>query len=321
MDSDLSDLQKHIIELKKRRNALLLAHNYQPIEIQEIADFVGDSLQLARKSAEVSGYDMVVFSGVRFMAELAAVLARGVPVYIPAPDALCPLAAWLTPDKVRAKRSQYPDAPVVVYVNTTAETKAECDVICTSSNAAEVVESLGAETVLFGPDTNLAEYVRRQTGVNIVDIEPRGHCYVHRQFDLAHIMLARDEHPDAIVIVHPECPPEVQDAADIVGSTGRMVEIVAESDARKFIIATEIGLVEQLQKAHPDKVIVPAYEKAVCRQMKQNSLEKVLHVLRDLPEENLVTVSPELAERIREAIERMNRTHVTVSEGTAAATH
>ena len=301
----MSELQKQILELKKKRNALLLAHNYQPIEIQEIADFVGDSLQLARKSAEVSGYDMVIFAGVKFMAEMTAVLAEGIPVYIPAPEALCPLAAWLTPEKVRARKAEHPGAPAVVYVNTTAETKAECDIICTSSNAVEIVESLGVDTVVFGPDKNLAEYVRRRTGVEIVDIEPRGHCYVHQQFDLAHIMLAREEHPNAIVIAHPECPPEVQDAADIIGSTGAMVRIVAESPEKEFIIATEMGLVQQLQKAHPDKKIYPAYEGAVCRQMKKNSLEKILHVLRDLPEENLVTVDERLREHVRRVLNRM----------------
>ena len=305
MTVELTDVQKEILEWKEKRNALLLAHNYQPIEIQEIADFVGDSLQLARKSAEVSGYDMIIFAGVRFMAETTAVLVEDIPVYLPANEALCPLAAWLTPEKIRARRKEYPDAPVVVYVNTTAEAKAESDITCTSSNAVQVVESLGVDTVLFGPDKNLAEYVRRRTGVKIIDIEPRGHCYVHQQFDLAQILLAKEEHPDAIAIVHPECPPEVQDAADIVGSTGNMVRIVAESPEKKFIIGTEMGLVHQLQRAHPDKTIIPAFEGAICRQMKKNSLEKILRILKDLPQENIVTVPDHLKKRVRESIERM----------------
>ncbi|MHA1780200.1 MAG: quinolinate synthase NadA [Candidatus Thorarchaeota archaeon] len=305
MADELSDIQREVLKWKEKRNALLLAHNYQPIEIQEIADFVGDSLQLARKSAEVAGYDMVIFAGVKFMAETTAVLAQGIPVYIPATEALCPLAAWLTAEKIRKRKAEYPDAPVVVYVNTTAETKAECDIICTSSNAVKVVESLAVDTVLFGPDKNLAEFVRRQTGIEIIDIEPKGHCYVHQQFDLAHILLAKEAHPDAVVIVHPECPPEVQDAADIVGSTGNMVRIVAESPEKKFIIGTEMGLVHQLQKAHPDKTIIPAFEGAICRQMKKNSLKKILYVLKELPEENIVTVPDHLKEKIKEVLERM----------------
>ncbi|MCF2137750.1 MAG: quinolinate synthase NadA [Candidatus Thorarchaeota archaeon] len=305
MADELSDIQREVLKWKEKRNALLLAHNYQPIEIQEIADFVGDSLQLARKSAEVAGYDMVIFAGVKFMAETTAVLVKDIPVYIPATEALCPLAAWLTAEKIRKRKAEYPNAPVVVYVNTTAETKAECDIICTSSNAVKVVESLGAKTVLFGPDKNLAEYVRRQTGIEIIDIEPKGHCYVHQQFDPAHILLAKEEHPDAIAIVHPECPPEVQDAADMIGSTGNMVRIVAESPEKTFIIGTEMGLVQQLQKAHPDKTIIPAFEGAICLQMKKNSLEKILHVLKDLPEENIVTVPEHLQEKIKQVLERM----------------
>jgi quinolinate synthase len=303
----MTEMQQKVLALKKERNALLLAHNYQPMDIQEIADFVGDSLQLARKSAEVSGYDMIIFAGVKFMAEMAAVLNDKTPVYIPATDAICPLAAWVSADKVRALKEQYPDAPVVVYVNTTAETKSVSDVICTSGNAVDVVSALGVTRVLFGPDKNLADYVRRQTGVELIDLEPRGHCYVHQQFDIAQIELLREEYPEAVVIVHPECPEEVQEAADIVGSTGAMVKIVAESPDETFVIATEIGLIEQLQAKHPDKKIIPAYDKAICRQMKKNSLEKVLRVLEELPEENLVIVPREMIGHIQEILEHMSK--------------
>ncbi len=303
----MSEMQQKVLTLKKERNALLLAHNYQPMEIQEVADFVGDSLQLARKSAEVSGYDMIIFAGVKFMAEMAAVLNEKTPVYIPATDAICPLAAWVSADKVRTLKEQYPDAPVVVYVNTTAETKSVSDVICTSGNAVQVISALGVARVLFGPDKNLADYVRRQTGVEIIDLEPRGHCYVHQQFDVAQIGLLREEYPDAVIIVHPECPKEVQEAADIVGSTGAMVKIVAESPDQVFVIATELGLIEQLQAKHPDKTILPAYDRAVCRQMKKNSLEKVLHVLEERPVENLVTVPKEMVRHIQEILGHMTR--------------
>ena len=305
LEGELDDLQKRILDLKKKRNAFIIAHNYQLLEIQKIADFVGDSLQLAVKSAEAKGYDLVVFCGVKFMAEMAAVLSPDIPVYIPAPEALCPLASFVSPDKVQAMKQEHPGAPVVVYVNTTAETKSSCDIVCTSSTAVEIVESLGVDKVLFGPDKNLAEYVRRQTSIEIVDIEPKGHCYVHRMFDVAQIALLKEDYPDAIVLAHPECHPEVQDVADYVISTGKMAKIVEKSPSKTFIIATEVGLVEQLQHKHPDKIILPAYDGAICIQMKKNSLEKVAEVLEDLPERNLVTVPAHMVGHIREAIERM----------------
>ncbi len=311
MNEEVSVLQQRVLELKRQREALILAHNYQPLEIQQIADFVGDSLQLARRCIGIEDVRMIVFSAVRFMAEMAAVFNPDIPVYLPAPDTLCPLAGWLTPEKIREKRREYPGVPVIVYINTTAEVKAEADIIVTSGNVLQVVQSLGVDTVLFGPDKNMAEYIRRATGVNVIDIEPRGHCYVHQQFDLAHIYLMREEHPDAVIIAHPECPIEVQDAADLVGSTGMMVRTVAESPAKTFVLATEIGLIEQLQAAHPDKLILPAYGGALCRQMKKNSLEKIIHVLEHTPQENLVTVPAELIPRVRARLEMMSKVPVS----------
>ncbi|MFW9849092.1 MAG: quinolinate synthase NadA [Candidatus Thorarchaeota archaeon] len=308
MPEDCSELQNRILELKKKRNALILAHNYQTLDIQQIADFTGDSLQLARKSAEVSGYDMIIFSGVRFMAEMAAVLSNGVPVYIPDPGSLCPLAAYVDAEKIRAKKAEYPGVPVVVYVNTTADTKTETDVICTSGSAVEVVESLGVESVLFGPDSNLADHVRMHTNVEIIDIEPRGSCYVHNQFDLAQLQILKEEYPDAISIVHPECPKDVQEASDMVGSTGMMVKTVAEAPAGSiFLIATEMGLIHQLQDAHPEKTIIPVWEGAICRQMKKHTLQKILHVLEELPEENIVTVPEDKKPHIISVLDRMNK--------------
>ena len=307
MTNDCKDLQEKILKLKKERKALILAHNYQIIEIQEIADFVGDSLQLARKSAEVHGYEMIIFAGVKFMAEMAAILSPDVPVYIPDPNALCPLASYIDAEKIRQKKKEYPGVPVVVYVNTTAEAKSEADYICTSGSAVEVVESLGVDRVIFGPDANLAEYVRSHTNVEIIDIDQRGHCYVHNMFDLNMLIELKEKYPDAVAIAHPECLIEVQEAADLVGSTGMMVRTVAESDAKVFIIATEMGLLHQLQKHHPDKKIIPMYEGAVCRQMKKHTLEKLLDVLENLPSENIVTVPDQYAPHIRGILERMNK--------------
>ncbi|MBS3795695.1 MAG: quinolinate synthase NadA [Candidatus Thorarchaeota archaeon] len=312
MTDAVSDLQQQILDLKKERNALILAHNYQVLENQHVADFVGSSLQLARKSAEMEGYDMVVFAGVMFMAETASILSD-IPVYIPEPNALCPLAAMNDPEKIRAKKKEHPDAPVVVYVNTTAETKAVADIVCTSSNAVEVVESLGSEKVIFGPDANLAEYVRRRTDVEVIDVDTEGHCFVHRRFDVDSIRALKEDHPEAIVLAHPECSPAVQDIADKVCSTGGMVRTVSTSPKSEFIIATEIGLVHRLQEDHPNKVIIPALETAVCRRMKLTTLEKILAVLQDRPEENRVVVPPAIAESVRVVLERMNRVQRSIS--------
>jgi len=307
VENNSEQLQQEILEWKAKRNALILAHNYQILDIQEIADFVGDSLQLARKSAEAEGYDMVIFAGVRFMAEMAAVLAPTVPVYIPDPLALCPLAAYIDAAEVREKKKEYPDVPVVVYVNTTADTKSETDVICTSGSAVEVVESLGVDRVLFGPDANLAEYVRKHTDVEVIDLDSRGHCYVHNKFEVEMLRTLKKKYPDAVSIAHPECPIEIQNEADMVGSTGMMVRTVAESEAKTFLIATEMGLVEQLQKRHPDKKIIPVSEGAVCRQMKKHTLAKILNVLKNLPQENIVTVPEEMVPHIKEVLARMSK--------------
>ncbi len=307
MEQDIKGMQEKILKLKKERKALILAHNYQTIEIQEIADFVGDSLQLARKSAEVSGFEMIIFAGVKFMAEMAAVLSPDIPVYIPDPKALCPLAGYLDAQKIREKKKEYPGVPVVVYVNTTAEAKSEADWICTSGSAVEVVESLGVNRVIFGPDANLADYVRTHTTVEIIDLDSRGHCYVHNMFDLSMLIELKEQYPDSIAIAHPECPIEVQEQADMVGSTGMMVKTVAESDAKVFLIATEMGLIHQLQKRHPDKTIIPMFEGAVCRQMKKHTLEKILDVLENLPKENIITVPEPFIPHIREILERMNK--------------
>ncbi|MBN2228593.1 MAG: quinolinate synthase NadA [Candidatus Thorarchaeota archaeon] len=307
MTQNFSELQKKILRLKKEKKALILAHNYQTIDIQEIADFVGDSLQLARKSAEPNGYEMIIFAGVKFMAEMAAILSPEVPVYIPDPRALCPLAAYLDAEKICAKKKEYPGVPVVVYVNTTAAAKSEADYICTSGSAVEVVESLGVNRVIFGPDANLADYVRTHTNVEIIDLDEEGHCYVHDKFDTDMLKELKAKYPNSLAIAHPECPLEVQTAADMIGSTGMMAKTVAETKSKVILIATEMGMIQQLQKNHPDKKIIPIFEGAVCRQMKKHTLEKILYVLEERPEENLVTVPEEYVPHIRQILEQMNK--------------
>ncbi|MGY5882018.1 MAG: quinolinate synthase NadA [Candidatus Thorarchaeota archaeon] len=307
MTETFNDIQKRILELKKEKKALILAHNYQTIDIQEIADFVGDSLQLARKSAESNGYDMIIFAGVKFMAEMAAILSPTVPVYIPDPKALCPLAAYIDAEKVRARKAEYPGVPVVVYVNTTAESKSEADMICTSGSAVEVVESLGVDRVLFGPDSNLADYVRTHSDIEIIDLDPDGRCYVHARFKTDMLEELKKKYPDSLAIAHPECPLEVQEASDMVGSTGMMAKTVATTDAKVILIATELGMVQQLQKRHPDKTIIPFWEEAICKQMKKHTIEKILDVLENKPEENVVTVPEEFVPHIRNILEEMNK--------------
>ncbi|MGY5873536.1 MAG: quinolinate synthase NadA [Candidatus Thorarchaeota archaeon] len=307
MSESFNDIQKRILDLKKEKKALILAHNYQTIDIQEIADFVGDSLQLARKSAEPNGYEMIIFSGVKFMAEMAAILSPTIPVYIPDPKALCPLAAYIDAEKVRAKKEEYPGVPVVVYVNTTAEAKSEADMICTSGSAVEVVESLGVDRILFGPDSNLADYVRTHTDIEIIDLDPDGRCYVHARFKTDMLEELKKKYPDSLAIAHPECPLEVQEAADMVGSTGMMANTVATTDAKVILIATEVGMIQQLQKRHPEKTIIPFWEEAICKQMKKHTIEKILEVLESKPEENLVTVPEEFVPHIRNILEEMNK--------------
>ncbi|MGY5880391.1 MAG: quinolinate synthase NadA [Candidatus Thorarchaeota archaeon] len=307
MSENFSDIQKRIIELKREKKALILAHNYQTLDIQEIADFVGDSLQLARKSEDPNGYEMIIFAGVKFMAEMAAILSPTIPVYIPDPMALCPLAAYIDAEKVRVKKEEYPGVPVVVYVNTTAEAKSEADMICTSGSAVEVVESLGVDKVLFGPDSNLADYVRTHTDIEIIDLDPDGRCYVHARFKNEMLDELKKKYPDSLAIAHPECPLEVQEAADMVGSTGMMANTVAATDAEVILIATELGMVQQLQQRHPEKTIIPFWEEAICKQMKKHTIEKILDVLENKPEENIVTVPEKYVPHIRNILEEMNK--------------
>ena len=296
------ELQKEISRLKKERNAAILAHNYQRTEIQLIADYIGDSLDLARYSAKVDA-ELILLAGVNFMAETAALLNPNKTVLIPDPDAECPMAAQLPARVVREAREKHPDAAVVLYVNTLAEAKAEADVICTSANAPLIVDALDEEEVLFGPDKNLAWFVQRRTDKTIIPLPEDGYCYVHRMFTPADIALLKEKYPDAEVLVHPECDPEVQQLADHICSTSQMLLRARASPAKRFIIGTEVGMVERLRRENPGKEFIPALETAICQQMKKHTLEKVYLSLRD--RRYVVTVSPNIADRARAAIERM----------------
>jgi len=292
------------MELRKEKNAILLAHNYQIPEIQEIADFLGDSLELCRM-AQSTDADIIVFCGVDFMAETASILNPGKKVLLPNADARCPMAAML-PLRVlvEAKRS-YPGIPTVLYVNTLAEAKAEADVVCTSANAVEIIGKLESDTVLFGPDRNLVYYVaKRLPNKTIIPVPDYGFCRTHRLFGKGdRAMELKKEYPEAELIVHPECEPEFQDRADYVLSTGGMYRHCKESSSKIFIIGTEIGLVERMRREIPGKTFVPADSNVECPNMKKIDLENTYQAL--LYEELEVKVPVQIATRALKPIERM----------------
>ncbi len=299
----LNELQKKIINLKKEKNAIILAHNYQKGEIQEIADFIGDSLELCIKASKIEKSDLVIFCGVDFMAETAAILNPEKKIIIPDLEAECPMAHMLPASEVIKAKKQHPDAAVVLYVNTLAEAKAEADIICTSSNALKVVESLPQEKILFGPDNNLACYVANNTDKKIIPIPDNGYCYVHKMFNVADLMFLKEKYPDADILAHPECDPEVQRYADYILSTGGMMAHVANSPKKTFIIGTEIDLITRLRRENPEKRILPAYADAICENMKLHTLEKVLKSMET--EEYVVKVPHDIAKKSKKAIERM----------------
>ena len=297
------NLVDEIVKLKRERNAVILAHNYQRSEIQDLADYVGDSIELSRKATEEKDADTIVFCAVDFMAESAAILNPTKKVLLPTLGARCPMAQMLTVDEIKRWKVHYPLVPVVLYVNTSAAAKAYCDVCCTSANAVEVINSLDADTVLFGPDRNLAEYVQRKTGKTIIPIPEWGFCPTHLLFQPEDVQMLKIQYPDAVVMVHPECTFEMQKMADFIGSTSQMFKYAKESNAKTFIVGTEEGLLHRLRKENPEKKFVLAYEEGVCPTMKLTTLERLYASLKE--EKYVVTVPETIAERARKALERM----------------
>ena len=294
------DLRARIGELKRRKNAVILAHNYQLPEVQDAADFVGDSLELSRKAAGLEA-STIVFCGVHFMAETAAVLAPGKTVLLPEIEAGCPMADMINGRELRAWKAQHPGLKVVCYVNTSAEVKAESDICCTSSNAVAVVESLGVDRVLFVPDKNLAAYVARETGKTVIAWD--GYCYVHHRFTPRDIEEARAKHPLAEVWVHPECPLDVITLADKVLSTGKMVLEARATTRREVVVGTEKGIIYRLSKENPSVRFYPARDTALCAHMKMTTLEKVARALET--DTYRVEVPAAIADRARGAIQAM----------------
>ena len=292
-----------ILKLKRKKKAVILAHNYQRPEIQDIADYVGDSIELSKRAKEEKDAEIIVFSAVDFMAESAAILNPNKKVLLPTQGARCPMAQMLRADEVRRWKKKYPSVPVLLYVNTLAEVKAECDICCTSANAVKVVNALDSDTVLFGPDHNLALYIQKRTNKTIIPMPERGFCPTHVLFQKGDIQLLKEEHPDAVVILHPECTPEVHEVADYIGSTSQMCRYAKELPAKKFIIGTEGGLLYRLKKENPDKEFILAYDGAICPNMKLNTLERIYLALKE--ERYLVNVSKPVAKKARKALERM----------------
>jgi quinolinate synthase len=300
LTSHNSDINDEIQRLKKQRNAVILVHNYQRPEVQDIADFLGDSLELSQRAAQTRA-DVIVFCGVHFMAETAYIINPRRTVLLPEPESGCPMADMITVDALIAKKKELPGVTVVCYVNSTAAVKAESDVCCTSANAVKVVKSLKEKDILFVPDQYLGQWVSDKTGKHM-HLWP-GFCPTHMRILTEDILREKQLHPDALALVHPECRTETKAVADEVMSTGGMIRFARESKAKEFIIGTETGIIYRLKKENPGKNFYPASEKAVCPNMKRITLEKVLWSLQEM--EHKITVPEEIRVRALNAVERM----------------
>ncbi len=322
--SNSGDLRDTILKLKEERRAIILSHNYQRTEVQDIADFVGDSLELSRTAATIR-CEVIVFCGVNFMAESASILSPEKVVLLPELDANCPMAdmirvssarrvmktfpgyeiqpTFMFPHEfsLRDMKARYPGVPVVAYVNTTAEVKAESDICCTSSNVVGVVESLPGDTVICVPDRNLSLWAQRNTKKKVIAWD--GFCHVHDRVTREDVLRARKEHPDALLMAHPECRPEVLELADHVTSTSGMLRFAKASDGREFIVGTEVGLIHRLTKENPAKVFHPLRKDMVCPNMKKTTLSSVLTALREM--RNVVRVPDEIRIPAKRALDRM----------------
>lgn len=296
----LEELQQKIQELKKKLKAVIVAHNYQRPEVQDIADFVGDSLELARRCAEIEA-EMIVFCGVRFMAETAAILNPSSTVLLSHPTAGCPLADMISVDDLREWKAKYPQATVVAYVNTTAAIKADSDICCTSANGIKVIESVPSDEILFIPDRHLGHYVSTKTKKRMI-LYP-GFCATHARLNAKQVKLAKQHYPEAQVLVHPECRAEVIALADAALSTSQMIRYAKESSAETFLIGTEEGILHPLHKANPGKSFHLIANSLICPDMKKTRLETIIETME--LKQNVVTVPEEIRIKAKQAIDRM----------------
>lgn len=287
--------------LKKQKNAVILAHCYQPVEIDEVADYVGDSLSLSQIASKTDA-QIIIFAGVYFMAQTAKLLSPNKKVLLPQIEAGCRMADMLSYKQLLEFKSKHPSIPMVCYVNSTAEVKAECDICCTSSNAVQIVKSLGVSKVSFVPDTYLGKWVEKQLG-NVEVITYPGFCPTHLQIRPADIENARKKHPEALILAHPECHMSVSSIADYVGSTTGIMKYVKESKKKSFVIATEQGVTDRLKRDYPDKEIISIKNNLVCPNMKMTSLEDILYVLET--EENEIFVKEDIAQKAVRCLDAM----------------
>ena len=296
------ELVEKINRLRKERNAVILVHNYQIPEVQDIADFVGDSLELSIKASQTDA-EVIVFCGVHFMAETAKILSPGKTVLLPDKDAGCPMADMITAEQLRALKAEHPRAKAICYVNTSADVKAECDLCCTSANAVRMVGEVlkDAEEIIFVPDQYLAAFVTQQTGRTFI-VWP-GFCPTHARILPQHILELKSKYPHARVVVHPECRPEVDALADAVLSTGGMIRYARQPEVHQMIVGTEMGIIHRLQKENPGKDFIPVCPQAVCPNMKLTTLEKVLWCLEDM--EPRIVVPEDIRLKAKTAVERM----------------
>jgi quinolinate synthase len=292
--------EARIMELKRSRNAVILAHNYQRAEVQDIADFVGDSLELSQKAAQTKA-DVIVFCGVHFMAETASILNPRKTVLLPDAGAGCPMANMITADQLRQKKAEMPGVIVVTYINSTAAVKAESDYCCTSANGVKVVQSIESDNILFVPDQYLGDFISKRTGKKMT-LWP-GYCPTHMHILPEDIIRRKKEHPEAKVVAHPECRPEVVALADEALSTSGMVRYAARPDVQELIVGTEVELLHRLHKENPGKKFYPASVNAVCPNMKRITLEKVLKSLETMTPE--VKVPEEIRVKAKSAVDRM----------------
>ncbi len=293
-------MKEKIRQLAGKRNAIILAHNYQPPEIQDIADLCGDSLELSIKASETEA-DVIVFCGVHFMAETAVILCPDKKVLLPAEDAGCPMADMVEPDSLERRKKQLGNIPVVTYVNSSAAVKAVSDICCTSANVLKVVENIDADEILMVPDKNLAQYAASGTEKKIHLWE--GYCPFHNTLTPEDVNMARKKHPKALFIAHPECPPEVLELADSIQSTSGMIRFAGSSDETQFILGTETGLLYPISKAYPEKKFYPACEKMYCTDMKKITLENIASCLETLSGE--VTVPEDIRKKALGSVQKM----------------
>lgn len=295
-----AEIVNKLNELKKKHNAIILAHNYQIDEVQEIADYVGDSFGLSQIAAKTDA-EVIVFCGVHFMAESAKILSPDKKVILPVLDAGCPMAEMVDVDGLKELKAKHPGVPVVTYVNSSAEVKAESDICCTSSNAYEVVESLDTDTIIFTPDQNLGSYIASKTDKKVILWE--GFCITHHRVSPDDVKAVREAHPDALVVVHPETRPEVVELADHVDSTAGILRFIRESDHKKFIVGTEMGILYRLKNENPDKEFYILSPKLVCTNMKKTNLNHVVEALETLSPE--IHVPEDIRLGAKQALERM----------------